>query len=350
MPAAVGAGALSALILPLAGAAAQPASTPASAAAPRKSGDPSEVFRGICLEGGLSMTREQAAPVALGALPAGARAALGAYAFRTDSVPLRVARRLRPEEVPNAFFQLDPGNAYLMAPRADAAPETTGRQCAVFWRGAHWPELRATLRPWLFVPDPGAPPNAYRGRVAIEVVLRGQLISVASHNGWTMMRTAPVESVASAAAPPQPGDPRVAAPAAAIAAAQTCREAPLDFEAARRYVRSHGWSETDAGLSRRMRAMIMPFPVFERGPIVLTLLPQDSGRSGSCGITAPMASGTVWADLLAAATAAFGRAPLSSEANEARWTFDDRSATATLVDGALIIRFRPPEPAAEPKR
>lgn len=182
------------LLLPLLLAAAAQGA-PAAAAAPQKDGDPAEVFRGICLEGGLAMTREQARPITLTGLPAGARAALDAYAFRADSVPTGYSRPPRPEDIVNGFFELAPGGAYLMTPRAVAGPGSTGPQCAVFWRGAHWQDVRAALRPWLFVPDPAVPPSAYRGRVSIEVVLGGQLISVAGHDGWTMMRAAPLTSL-----------------------------------------------------------------------------------------------------------------------------------------------------------
>lgn len=161
----------------------------AAQAAPAAAAAPAEIFRGICLEGGPAMTREQAAPIALNGLPAGARAALDAHAFRADSIPAGAWRPPRPEDITNSFFRLAAGTAYLMTARADAAPGSTGRQCAVFWRGAHWPDVRAALRPWLFVPDPA------RGRVSIEVVSGGQLISVASHDGWTMMRAAPLDSI-----------------------------------------------------------------------------------------------------------------------------------------------------------
>lgn len=132
-------------------------------------------------------------------------------------------------------------------------------------------------------------------------------------------------------------------PATAIAAAQTCREAPLGFDEARRYIAGHGWRPTNAGLSSRQRAMILPFPVYERGRVVLALLPPDNGRSGSCGITATVRRGTTWRDLLPAVTAAFGREPIATEGDEARWSFDDRTARASLVEDTFIIRFHPIE-------
>lgn len=145
-------------------------------------------------------------------------------------------------------------------------------------------------------------------------------------------------------------DDRPVAPATAIAAAQTCREAPLGFDEAQLYIAGHGWRPTNGGLSREQRARLLPFPMFARDDVILVLLPPGNGRGGSCGINATVRRGTAWPDLLAAVTAAFGRAPASSGASEAHWSFDDRTARASLVEDTFIIRFHPIDAqAAEPK-
>jgi len=136
-------------------------------------------------------------------------------------------------------------------------------------------------------------------------------------------------------------------PATAIAAAQTCREAPLGFDEAQRYIAGQGWRPTNGGLTREQRAMILPFPMFVRDHVMLVLLPLDNGRRGSCGINAMVRRGTAWRDLLPAVNAAFGREPVASGAGEAHWLFDDRTARANLAEDAFIIRFRPIETPAD---
>jgi len=153
---------------------------------------------------------------------------------------------------------------------------------------------------------------------------------------------------APAALSAQGGDLPAVDPAVAIAAAGSCREAPLGFVEAQAFLRAHNWSPTTFGLTRQQAAMVLPFPVYERDHVALILLPLDHGAQGSCGITSHMRRGAVWTDIVAATAAAFGRAPDSVAANQANWTFEDRMARATLDGDTFIIRFHPAAGAASP--
>lgn len=138
-------------------------------------------------------------------------------------------------------------------------------------------------------------------------------------------------------------------PARVIAAADTCRETPSDFDSATRHARSLGWSDYD-GLPANLRAML-PFPMLEREDVLLILMPPAMGMSGSCDVRGNVGETRAWADLVAAATAAFGRAPVSSAENRATWAFEDRHAVASIDRGSLKIRFAagpPPSPSAMP--
>jgi hypothetical protein len=109
-------------------------------------------------------------------------------------------------------------------------------------------------------------------------------------------------------------------PAAAAAGALVCRGLPDDEEAAAERLVALGWNRKPMPNATGGP----PLAYFERDNLLLSFLPSQAGTG--CMVVAPLAPWVRWADLVAAATAAFGRAPEGAGASEgnASWRLDGR--------------------------
>ena len=142
-------------------------------------------------------------------------------------------------------------------------------------------------------------------------------------------------------------------PAEAAAGAAACRGLPDDYEAAVRRLLDAGWERATASGSPQPNAP--PLPIFGRGHVIILLPPPDPAHpmpGTGCMVTVAFERGVRWANVVAAATAAFGAAPETSTNAGATWRLDDGRYSVMLmrrdqhdVPGATFIVF-PTRPAA----
>ena len=136
-------------------------------------------------------------------------------------------------------------------------------------------------------------------------------------------------------------------PALAIQRSLACRDAPLAIEEARRYLVEHGWPD----VTRPPLAGPNTSYQFDRDGVWLVVRPFNAALA-QCQINAKVSGKTVWADLLPLLTAAFGRAPDSTENNRARWDgVAGRKVEVSLVDRRWFnVVYKPAnaEPTPDP--
>ncbi|HEV2817249.1 MAG TPA: hypothetical protein VGW40_08545 [Allosphingosinicella sp.] len=113
-------------------------------------------------------------------------------------------------------------------------------------------------------------------------------------------------------------------PAEAAAGAAACRGLPDDYEAAVRRLLDTGWERATPSGPPQPNAQ--PLPIFGRGHVILLLPPPDPAHpmpGTGCMVTVAFERGVRWADVVAAATAAFAAPAESSSDSGAIWQLDD---------------------------
>jgi hypothetical protein len=139
------------------------------------------------------------------------------------------------------------------------------------------------------------------------------------------------------------------APALALERSQVCREATGSLDDFVGYAAGHGWTELRRAPGNPATGRSPEF-WFERDGVQL-YLQQYNAAQADCSIGALMPEGTPWADVLAAATTAFGRAPDDTSGSYARWVgLGNRSVTLRLTGhffSADIYPVRPTIQAAQ---
>lgn len=133
-------------------------------------------------------------------------------------------------------------------------------------------------------------------------------------------------------------------PAVAVERTHICRETTGNLDEVVRYAAGHGWTELRREPGNEATGRSPEFE-FERDHVRLFLVRFNYARA-ECSVSSLVPETAGWTEVLAAATAGFGRAPNETSGTYARWIgLDGYDITVRLTGNYFSTSIRPARPA-----